>query len=349
MKKTRLTINDIAKLANVSRSTVSRALNNNPEVSKETKERIQAVIEQYHYHPSTYARRMVTKSCDTIGLYIGERLKVHHASAQVLQGVIEKSTSENFDIIICGGKTEEQLVEMYQGGQVEGFIVLNPHANARHQLSVLEQNSIPYICTAECGTEGEFYCVDIDNEKASYDMMEYLLSLGHRKFAFVFEVGDTVESISYRFKGCKKKLAQCGIHVPEDHILRLDISNRKIPAEILQGWVSGPSPVTAIIALTDDLAMRVVDILEKLRIRVPEDVSVVGFDDLTEILEGYPMTTIRQDFYQKGVVACEKMFDFIRNKTSLKKEWGILPYELIIRESAGRIGSENKDEKEECL
>lgn len=347
MENKRLTINDIAKLAGVSRSTVSRALNNNPEVSPETKRRIQEVIEEHHYHPSTYARRMVTKSCNTIGLYIGERLKVHHASAQVLQGVIERCTAENYDIIICGGKTEEQLVGMYQGGQVEGFIVLNPHASVRTYLSALEKEGIPYICTAECGKPGEFCCVDINNEKASYDMMRYLWKQGHREFAFVCETGNTVESIAYRFSGCREYLQLQGMRIPDKRIMKVDIENRKIQPEILKSWKE--EQVTAVVALTDDLAMRVVDVLEKAQVKIPEDISVVGFDDLSEVLEGYPLTTIHQDFYEKGAVACNKMFGYLKKRQPLKKEWGILSHELVYRESVKRIRQSNmKEDEQEC-
>lgn len=187
MSNTRLTIFDIAKIAGVSRSTVSRALNNDSGISDETKEKILNVIKEMNYRPNVNARRTVTRRCECLGLYIGSRVLIRDANSRVLSGIIAKCNEVAYDLVLRSSCSTDRLVEMYNEHKVDGFVILNPYPDIAPMLEFLEANNVPYACTAVCSDENKFLYVDTDNRRAAYDAVSYLIGKGHQHIALLTE------------------------------------------------------------------------------------------------------------------------------------------------------------------
>lgn len=331
MMSSRLTIVDIAKMAGVSRSTVSRAINDDREISPETKAKILEVIASVNFRPNVNARRTVTRTCNCLGLYIGSRVWIRDANSRVLSGVIQKCNEASYDLVLRSSCSPERLLEMYNERKVDGFVILNPYPHNAPMLELLEKNAVPYACTAVCSGEDVFAYVDTDNRRAAYEAVQYLIGLGHRNIAFLTEK-DSILSVELRRAGYEQCLKDHGISLSSRYLICLKPSRDRLDFTRVQEVLRGPDSATAFFAATDDMAMRTIDWLYNNGFRVPEDVSVIGFDDLPEAILGRPLTTVRQDFYGRGYVACENVLEQLRDGVSPpRKMRRFLPCTLIER------------------
>ena len=336
MDTQRLTIDDIARMAGVSRSTVSRALNNEEDISEKTREKVLKVIKEVNYRPNVHARRTVMNTCNCLGLYIGARVWIRYANAQVLSGIITKCNEAAYDLLLCGLRSAAKIVEMYSERRVDGFVVLNPYPHDAEMLTCLEERHVPYVCTAVCDRPGRFEYVDTDNENAAFAAVSYLIECGHRRIALL-RGDDLSSSIQLRVVGYERGLREHGLEVRAEEELKVRTTNVTYDFTGLKAALEGPDPVTACFATTDEIAIQTVYWLKGQGYRVPEDVSVIGFDDLQDVLSGYPMTTIRQDFFGRGYYACEQLIEKIQGDQPLEERiQRLLPYELILRQTVKR-------------
>lgn len=333
----RLTILDIARMAGVSRSTVSRALNNTGEISEETKAKILEVIKASNYRPNIYAKRTVSQSCECLGLYIGSRVHIRDANSRVLSGVIEKCNAVSYDLLLRSSCAAEKLLEMYGERKVDGFVILNPYPDIAPMLDVLEGEGIPYACTAICADVGRHVYVDTDNRRAAYDAVEYLISKGHRRIALLTEES-SIYSVDLRRTGYEECMAAHGLPVPENYVISLAPHSVGMDINLIRRAFEGDEAPTAIFAASDEKAMRAIVWLEENGYSVPEDISVIGFDDLPEAVRNYPLTTIRQDFYGRGYLACESVLSQLASpEAQIAPRQHFLPYSLIERASVRAI------------
>ena len=339
MSNTRLTIFDIAKIAGVSRSTVSRALNNDSGISDETKEKILNVIKEMNYRPNVNARRTVTRRCECLGLYIGSRVLIRDANSRVLSGIIAKCNEVAYDLVLRSSCSTDRLVEMYNEHKVDGFVILNPYPDIAPMLEFLEANNVPYACTAVCSDENKFLYVDTDNRRAAYDAVSYLIGKGHQHIALLTEE-PSIFSVDLRQAGYEACMRAHDLPIPENYIVSLPPRGAGMDLQPMRRAFEGDTPPTAFFATSDEKAMRAIYWLRDNGYRVPEDISVIGFDDLPESTGEYPLTTIHQDFYMRGYVACESVLNRLNDPNRLI-ERRFLAHSLIERGSVRAI----KDQK----
>lgn len=337
IKKT--TIKDVATAAEVSATTVSLILNGKGHsVPEATKERVLRAVEALHYCPNYTARALVMRRTNMIGMIVPD--VTNSFFAELVHLIQKKFSAHGYDIILCNNeeKTDKDLryVHLLAGRNIDGLI-LTPGAeslhadNARKLQETLSGLTVPFLFLDRYF--GDFAPhISVDNSTSGYRLAEYLLRHGHRKIGIV--TGSMRLNSSFnRLKGFRKKLEEEGIDIPPAYIYegRYDIETGERAAEQLL-----KTDVTAIFVFSDMQAYGVYKKLKELGKRVPDDMSVVGFDDnLYSALLDKPLTTMRQPLEELATDTVESMLALIRKQPYEKPRK--VAAKLIERESVRQI------------
>ena len=287
---------DVARLAGVSHQTVSRVVNDHPNVRPHTRDNVLAAITQLAYRPNAAARTLVTRRTHTLGVISCDTDLFGPAS--MLYG-IETAAAGSYFVSVAslpaldhGVATE--AVERLLGQAVEGIIVIAPSTSAVAALSGV-QAEVPLVAVG-CGTSAPLASVAVDNAAGATTATQYLLGLGHRRVHYVGGPKTSLDA-QEREAGWRGALAAAGVDPRE--VIRGDWSARS-------GYQAGRAlaqrpEVTAIFCVNDRMALGVLRALSEAGRPVPGDVSVVGFDDIPEAeFFGPPLTTVRQEFAELG-------------------------------------------------
>jgi LacI family transcriptional regulator len=345
-----VTSKDVARLAGVSRSTVSLVLNKvtTVKIAPETREKVLKAARELNYHPNVLAQSLKTNRSKIIGLLIPSITNPFFPF--IAQGVEDIAVASGYNVFLCNTfrdqVKEENYIETLVGKQVDGIIV----AASVHNPSILNEarkRKIP-IVTFDRRIENEgFDCIHFDNIKGGEMAVNYLFSLGHRNIGFITTSTDTSSHID-RLAGYKDAHEKAGIPVNNHYIRNDKYQNKgdksniyemnaglKLAAELLEQCPE----VTAIFAVNDTIALGALKLGQK-GIRIPEDLSVIGFDNisLTEMVTP-TLTTIAQPTYQMGQQAAKLLISKIMsgaNDFQEPKQLLIFSPELIERKSCAR-------------
>jgi LacI family transcriptional regulator len=333
----RVTINDIAKMANVSRTTVSRVLNNKPDVSEETRQRIKKIIEEYDFYPSVFAKGNKTKKCYTLGLvipYDTDYILSNLYYSEVIRGVTDEAQKYGYYLLMCNTAKNKDFLTVYKQNRVDGFIILSPSVFETEQYEMLNSLKVPYVATAEISLPGAQNFVEVDNCNGITLAVDHLASLGHQKIAFI-NVSSFLASFKERLKGYKIGLKKNNIELREDY-MKVGGSTIKGGFEATKELLNMSEKPTAIVCGNDMLAIGAIKYIRSKNLSIPGHYSVTGFDDipLAEELDP-PLTTIWQPSYETGVRACKMLINYIKHGDPFKRE--TLPVKLIVRRSTGAI------------
>lgn len=325
-----VSIKDIARAAGVSPSTVSRALHHHPRISEETASRIRRLAEELGYTPSLPARSLVTRNTATIGLV------VTHPSdpflGRLVLGVEDTAQHKGYSVFLSSScrnaERDQEVIRAFHERRATGVIVagsqIDSECAALHDRFPLPIVLINYPLYP--------HSVSTDNLAGSRQAVEHLVQLGHRRIAFVANPRSYLSNLN-RLSGYKATLAEHGIPVDEDLIVEGDggLTGATKAMESLLGLQEPPS---AVFCFNDMTALGVLHSLRCAGLRIPEDCSVIGFDDL-ELASYYcpPLTTVRQHRYQLGQRAMLMLLALIEGSTEVQAE--VLPAELIVRETSG--------------
>ena len=329
------TIVDVAREAGVSTATVSRILNNSPKVQPETRDRVMRVIHQMGYAPNRLAQQFRTQETGIILVLVPELGNTFYS--EIISGIESVAQKNHYHIMVSQihnqAETEEYFFERLSQKQVDGIITFSAIVDPGKLESMAAQFPIVVACRYYEGMQVPN--VTIDNEKASRDMTTYLLNLGHRKICCL--AGDTnILLYQDRLKGFQEAMKQRGLTVLPEMICESDpgIQGGYTAIEKL---MNNGAQFTAVVACGDTLAIGAIKALRDMKLRVPEDIAVTGFDDI-ELSSLYrpTLTTVRQPKTDIGVRAAEKLLDLIAEKT-LANPQEVLHYELVIRESSGEF------------
>jgi len=320
-----VSIKDIAKEAGVSPSTVSRALNNHPRISEDTKVYIQQLAQEMGYVPSVIARSLVANRSATIGVAITDLSDPYYVGLMI--GIETAAAAHNYQVILSSfyRDPDRELAVIYDFHQrrVDGVIItgsyientyLAPDNNFFKPIVVI--NSLTYP-----------YSVAVDRVKGAQQVVEHLLNLGHRRIAHVTQLRDGME----RLDGYRTALENHNIPIDESLIVTCDggiAGGITAVPELL----SNAYPPTAIFCFNDLTAIGVINALREREYRVPQDISVTGFDDLTMAAYYHPaLTTVRQPSQLVGQRAVDMLLQLIKGRKSVEPQL-LLP-ELVIRKS----------------
>lgn len=328
-----LTISDIAKKSQVSRTTVSRVLNNKPDVKPETRKRVLDIIEKYNYQPSVLAKGNITKRSYTLGLVVPYDFYsefINPFSSEVIKGVCTEADLHGYYVLICRSTKGEDCIAMYNEKRVEGFIILNPDTRNIQLYEKLNSAGVPYVVTQKIACSIPTNYVDVDNVHGAEMAVEHLTLLGHRKIAIVTGP-DFLEVHKDRILGYKNILEKKGIPFNAQYVVSTDTSIEGGYNGTMKLLSRGDIP-TAIFVAGDIQAIGAIRAIKDCNLSVPEDISVIGFDDI--YLSKYmdpPLTTVKQQISKKGTDACRMLIDYIEGSGVIGHE--ILMPELVIRSS----------------
>jgi DNA-binding LacI/PurR family transcriptional regulator len=325
-----VSIKDIAKSAGVSPSTVSRALNDHPRISQETKTRICHLAKEMGYTPSLLARSLVTRDTATIGVVITSVSDPF--LADLVTSIEEVAQEQGYSVFMSSSyldpDRELEAVSAFHGRRASGIIVIGSQVDTGY-LQLRDRFPLPVVLT-NCRTWP--HSVSTDNPAGARQATGHLVQLGHRRIAYIAN-GRSQRSNRDRSTSYQQVLAANGIPVDNDLIIEGDGTLRggSAAAQIL---LSRTQPPTAVFCFNDMTAIGVLSALHQARVRVPEEMSVVGFDDVESAAHCYPpLTTVRQPTDLMGQRLIHMLLALIQGQEDVGPE--VLPAELVIRESTG--------------
>lgn len=308
------TIKDVAAQAGVSRQTVSRVINNKGEVSDATRDRVLATIDELGYRPNAVARSMVVGRTCTLGC-ISPSL-TDFTFANIIDSAQAEARRLGYFVLTGSARSENEvdpLLEEMLHRQVDGLLVLNPHADGRYQyfLPLIEKGmAVVYLNNTP---RGEIVSsVHCDDRDGGYQATRYLLDLGHTGVATILGPSNE-ECTSDRLEGHRQALTEAGLTYAPEWTEQGDWSATS-GYQATQRLLAAGRPFSAIFAQNDQMAVGAIRALREHNQRVPEDVSVVGFDDIP--LASYfdpPLTTLRQPMQESGKRAARLLVDTIQN------------------------------------
>ncbi|HMN48026.1 MAG TPA: LacI family DNA-binding transcriptional regulator [Ignavibacteriaceae bacterium] len=331
------TIKDVAKKAGVSIATVSFVINNSKHVSPETKNRILKTIKSLNYQPSKSAVNLVSGKTGNIGFILTDDhfLRTEPFYTLIFLGTEFEARSEGYYILLTSVrpdfKTDDPLPRFITNRSVDGVIIAGkiPHDLIERISSYnLPTVYIDYIPPTNCCN-----LVLIDNTQGGLIATNHLISLGHKNIAFI---GGDIEhpSLSDRLNGYKQALENANIPV-KNNLIIVDAKypDRQNGFNSAKKLFSKNKDVTAVFAGNDAMAIGVLNYLKENGYNVPQDVSIVGFDDVeVDLMLNPPLTTIKVPKIELGAEALRLMVNTLKNKKSLLKKI-LIPVELIVRES----------------
>lgn len=331
------TIRDVAREAGVSVSTVSRVLNDKDDVAPETYERVRAIIRQLGYTSSLAARSMRSHRTNVIGLVmpdVGDPFSI-----QVMRGVNRATTEHGYDLIVYTSGTismsskaerERHYVALLNGSVVDGTIISAPAATRF-------STSAPVVAIDPNNESPECPAVTSTNYAGTLAAMEYLIGLGHRRIGFVGGRPDLRSAIQ-RFQAYLDGLARAGIAADQSLVEAGDFSTRT-GRLCTQRLLSLPERPTAILAANDQSAFGAMEAAREAGLRIPEDLSLIGFDNIPEAAYVHPgLTTVDQFIEKMGCLATTMLIALIQGKP-LDADQCTVATQLIVRESCQAIGS----------
>ncbi len=342
MKRKRTTINDVADVAGVSRQTVSRVLNGKGDVAEETRQRVQEAIDSLNYHPNLAARSLTNHRTHTIGLVIPYTPDYFFYDPHLMAfmcGVDQVAIQRNYNLLLSTQQTTdaESRLQAYerliQAGYVDGVVVVEV-LGGQAGLALLDEHELPWVALGY-GLESEpSRAVHADDRGGARQATMHLLSLGHRRIGVIRHHDDSLTAIEERLEGCRQALAEHGLALEPSLIASGDLTSaggRSAAAQLMET----AAPPTAIFALNDRMGIGAIQYLHDQGVRVPDEVSVVGFDDVPiSHICNPPLTTVRQPSLELGQQAGRLLFDIIESQ---EPPGGavVLPTELIVRGSTG--------------
>jgi DNA-binding LacI/PurR family transcriptional regulator len=326
---------DVARIAGVSHQTVSRVLNGHPNVRPATRDRVLAAIRELGYRPNAAARTLVTRRTNTLGVISFNTTL--YGPASMLYGIEQAAKQDDYFVTVAALAQLKRhavldSIERLRDQAVEGVIVIAPQTTAVGALAHVPPG-VPLVAVG-CGTHASLASVAVDNESGAERATSYLLDLGHRTVHHMAGPSTWLDA-QERVTGWRRALEARGAPVPEP-LTAEDWSART--GYELGARIARDPEVTAVFCANDHMALGLLRALQLAGRRVPEDVSVVGFDDIPEAeYFGPPLTTVRQDFGSLGARCVAMLLNAIgREEGPAAAAAGISPVvepELIIRES----------------
>lgn len=338
MEKQAITIRDVAREAGVSVATASRALGNYGYVSEEARRRVLEAARKLNYNHNLVAKSLRTRRTFTIGYLLPDITNPFYAG--IARGIQDVAFSRGYSVILCNNDNDttktERFFKMFLRSRVEGIIYSTPYNEALSEMAeVAIKSGIPVV---NCYGSTRIPALDVvtgDAEGGCYKAVRYLLGLGHRKIAFlkVWESGISKR----RFEGCKKALEEFGVAIPPDFLVDVDDYSQESGYLGTKTLLSRSELPTAIFAFNEQLAIGALKAIRESGLRVPEDLSLVGVDDVIgEVLQP-SLTSVRIPTYEAGKTAAMLVFERIAGNVSGAPRQVVLEEKLVVRDSTSWV------------
>ncbi|SEO53385.1 LacI family DNA-binding transcriptional regulator [Paenibacillus sp. OV219] len=333
-------IKDVARLAGVSVTTVSRVLNGEKYVKDDLKQRVYVAIEELGYAPSQIARSLVRNKTNLIGVIVPDITSSFYAT--ILSSIEEAASANDYNLLVCNISEnidkEHKYLNVFQEMRVEGIIIMHEKINEDIR-NLIQKMKIPVIFSSVKPMEQEFVSVIVDDYKAAYDATNYLIGLGHESIGFIGGDMRDITSGQNRYSGYRNALTNSGIKIIHEHI-RFGDYKVKSGYEQMKALLRVKQPLTAVFAVSDDMAVGAMNCIRDNGLRVPEDISVMGFDgsQLTELTRP-TLTSMEQPIHEMGKVTMRVLLSQVETGEVPTSDI-ILEHRLVARDSCkARNGS----------
>lgn len=334
--KQRATIRDVAAAAGVSVATVSYVLNGKKKVSEQTKNVVLDVIKKMEYVPDLNAKSLSVKDTKLIGVVVpqtepGSTLMFRNNFYSEILGSIEYHARQHgYHVLISATDVTEDYLNLIRERNLDGVIIIGTYHNDFFEQ--LRQLDIPVVMVDSYCRDNWFHEVRIDDQYSSYLAVKYVLDAGHRAVGLVCGLLHEDGVMQKRFRGYQQALEEYGIPFKQEYVFEGNVDYDS-GVEIAKRIAENQKNLTAVVATADMFAIGLMKGFYEVGIRVPEDISVMGFDDLDISAYMTPgLTTVRQEISQKGEYAVNLL---VQNMASpgMKKVAEILPVRIVERES----------------
>ncbi|WP_172195719.1 LacI family DNA-binding transcriptional regulator [Saccharibacillus qingshengii] len=335
-----VTIKDVARKADVSPSTVSRVLSNHPRISAATARKVREIMEEMGYHPNLMAKSLVSKTTKSICVILpkpAEELFLNLFFMELIRGIVAQAARSGYDVLISSGASEAEEVEavarLVNGRRVDGAVLLYSRKDDP-VVEFLKQREFPFVLVGRSERYPDILSVDTDNVQAAYDAARHLISLGHERIGFVGGPPNMVVSMD-RMQGYRRALEEAGLPLREDWIVEgefLQDSGYRAMSMLM----SLPERPSGMLVVDDFVTFGVIRGLNELGYRIPQDLSIVSFNNLALAeLSSPPISSVDIGSYHLGYTASQTLIRAVETpreeQTSVRH---IIPHRLIVRESS---------------
>jgi len=327
-KKQAISIDDVARRAKVSITTVSRVINNVPTVSPKNRARVEEAVAFLKFKPNVSAQRLARGINNTIGLVIPGYPGVFHSyyAVEIIRGVGHACEAMRLDLVLHITNAFNPLNTNNVGGIIFADIIEN-----RKQVESAVNMGTPCMIINNQVEDLDVNYIAVDNKSGGQLAADYLVSLGHKKIATVTGNLNT-QAAAYRFEGFHKYLESKNISIPNEYIYKGDYSRRSARFGI-EKFLELKNRPTAVVAHSDEMALEIIAATLEKGLKVPGDISVIGFDDNPACLYGpIALTTIRQPLFRMAEDSVRVLNSLVQGKTKKQKKTIMNP-ELVIRDS----------------
>ena len=302
-------IKDVAREARVSIATVSRVLNDIDVVNEDTKKKVLDAIQKLGYRPNIVARSLKTQRTKTIGILIPDISSQFYPD--IVRGAEDGANIYDYNVILCNSdfdiEKEKEYLKVLKEKMVDGVIYMSSLLN-EEILDLINELDLKTILVETRDKENRLPSVTIDNVKATYESTKYLIDKGKKNIAFVGVGKDSSNAWGDRYIGYEKAMQEAGMKIDEDLVYFDNLAADK--------FVNSNKKFDGVICASDETAMGVINGLREKGINVPNDVSVVGFNNISISSMFYPkLTTVSQPSYDMGSVAMRMLIKLLNDKT----------------------------------
>lgn len=331
------TIKDVAKHANVSIATVSRVLNGQSGYSKATEEKVLVAIKELGYQPNAFARGLISKKSNSLGILFPEVSS--QFSSKILRGVEEAAHRLDSSVIVCNtashGQRTIKYLQLLTEKRVDGILFVSETITEEYYKK-LESMQIPVVLISTESYQYPLPFVKVDDKHAAFTATDYLVKMGHSKIGMISGNKDDIIAGQPRIDGYKQALTQRGLPIKEENIVQSQGFSFKDGFTGLPKLLEQSPGLTAIFAASDALALGAISSAYKLGIRIPDHLSIIGYDNLPIAEMAIPpLTTVAQPLEEMGMVAAEMLFTMMDQGRRVESR--IMPHSVIERESVKEI------------
>jgi DNA-binding LacI/PurR family transcriptional regulator len=334
-----VTIKDVAKLANVAPSTVSRVIANNPRISEETKIKVRDAMAYLGYYPNVIARSLANRSTQAIGIVMPnstEKALQNPFFPEVIRGISKKAHEKKYALYMSTGNSEQEIYEatigMVQGRRVDGIILLYSRVDDKIMTYLFEQN-FPFTVVGKPYSNAEMIShIDNDNYRAAKDLTQYLIQKGHERIAFIGGSLNLVVTTD-RLLGYENALRISNLPLRNEYIVH-DEFLKEGGRDAVNSLIALREPPTALVVADDLMALGVLSMLSDKGISVPDEISVVSFNNVALAELAHPsLTSVDINIFKLGYEAADCLLCIVENPTK-PKERVIIPHKIIERHSS---------------
>ncbi|QHT63542.1 LacI family transcriptional regulator [Paenibacillus lycopersici] len=333
-----VTIKDVARIAGVSPSTVSRVVSNHPRISQETSRRVKAIMAELDYHPNIMAKSLVSKTTKTLGILLprpAEELFANFFFGELIRGIVTQAARAGYDMLLTTVTSEstelETISRLVLGHRIDGILLLSSRTSDPI-IGFLQEHQFPFVLIGRSDEYPNVLSIDNNNIQAAADATNHFIAQGHTRIGFISGPPNLVVSQD-RLTGYRKALRDHRLEFRQEWVIEGDLLQES-GFRAMSFFMSLPERPTALVVFDDLLAFGVLRGLTELGYSVPGDICLVSFNNIPlSELASTPISSIDIGTYQLGYTASQSLLRVVQDEPLSQKQI-IIPHRLIVRESS---------------